>query len=47
MVFVVVGVRRKISMGGKRQHFADPFQVADDAMQMSVHETLYRLYTPH
>jgi len=26
--------------GGQRQHFANSYQVADDAMQMYVHETL-------
>jgi len=31
--------------GGQRQDFAYRFQVADDAMQMYVHETLYRFYT--
>jgi len=35
-----MGVRRNLSRG-KRQHFAYPFQVADDAMQMGVHKTLY------
>jgi len=35
--------------GEQRQHFADPCQVADNAMQMYVHETHYRFYTttPH
>jgi len=31
--------------GGQRQHFADASQVADDAVQTYVHETLYRFYT--
>jgi len=34
----------EIFPGGKRQHFADPCQVADDAIQMYVQETLYRFY---
>jgi len=40
-----MGVRRNFSRGGQRQHFANPCQVADDAMQMYVHETLNLLYT--
>jgi len=35
-----MGVRRNFSKGGKIRHFAYPFQVADDAMQMNVHKTL-------
>jgi len=31
--------------GNVRQHFTDPCQVADDAMQMYVQETFYRFYT--
>jgi len=44
-----MGVRRNFFRGGQRQHFPDPCQVADDAIQMYVHETLYRFYmtTPH
>jgi len=30
--------------GGQRQHFACTFQVADDAVQMDVHKTLYCFY---
>jgi len=40
-----MGVRRNFSRGEQRQHFVDPCQVADDAMQMYVHETLYHFYT--
>ena len=40
-----MGVRRNFSREEQRQHFADPCHVADDAMQMEVHETLYRFYT--
>ena len=29
---------------GQRPNFAYPFQVADDAMQMDIHETLYPFY---
>jgi len=29
---------------GQRPNFAYPFQVADDAMQMDVHKTLYYFY---
>jgi len=35
------GRPQKLFQGGKRQNFAYPFQVADDAMQMDVHKTLY------
>jgi len=31
----------EIFPGGKHQHFDNISQVADDAMQMYVHETLY------
>jgi len=31
--------------GGQRRNFAHPFQVANDAMQMDVHKTLYPFYT--
>jgi len=40
-----MGIRRNFFRGGQRQDFADPFQVADDAVQMHVHETLYQFYT--
>jgi len=39
-----MGVRRKFSRGGQHLHFADICHVADDAMQMEIHETLYRFY---
>jgi len=46
-----MGVCRKFSRGGQRQHFANPCQVADDAIQMYVHDTLNLFYitkkTPH
>jgi len=45
LMFADMGVRRNFSRGGQRQHFANPCQVADDAIQMYVHETLYRFYT--
>jgi len=31
--------------GTQRQHFAYPFQVADDAERMDVHKTLHVFYT--
>jgi len=34
-------VSRNFSRGGQRRYFADPFQVADDSMQMDVRKTLY------
>ena len=34
----------EIFPGGKRRHFAYPFQVADDAVRMDVHKTLYPSY---
>jgi len=37
---VIMRVRRKCSRREQRRHFAYPFQVADDAMQMDVHKTL-------
>jgi len=37
---VYVGVRRNF-FSGETSIFANPCQVADDAMQMDVHETLY------
>ena len=40
-----MGVRRKFSRRVQRRHFAYPFQVADDAMQMDVHEMIYTFYT--
>jgi len=39
-----MGVRRNFPRGGQHRHFACPFQVADDAMQMDVHETHYVFY---
>jgi len=38
-----MGVRRNFSRGQCR-NFAYPLQVADNAMQMDVHKTLYPLY---
>jgi len=35
----------EIFTGGQRQHFAKLSQVADDAMQMYVRETLFLYYT--
>ena len=35
-----------IFQGRQRQHFASPCQVADDAIQTYVHETLNLFYTP-
>jgi len=40
-----MGVRRNFSKWGQRRHFACPFQVADDAMQIDVHKTLFPFYT--
>jgi len=40
-----MGVRRYFSREGRIRHFAYPFQVANDAMQMDVHKTLYPFYT--
>ena len=40
-----MGVRRHFSKGVKRSYFACPFQFADDAMQMDVHEMLYPFKT--
>jgi len=42
---ITMVVRRKFSRGGQCQHFSHPFQVADDAMHMDVHKTLYPFYT--
>ena len=39
-----MGVRRNFSRGESR-HFAYPFQVVNDAVQMDVHKTLYPLNT--
>ena len=36
-----MGVRRNFSRVGQRRHFAYLFQVADDAIQMDVHKTLF------
>ena len=41
---VNMGARRKFSRGVKVDNL-HPFQVADDAMQMNVHKTLYAFYT--
>jgi len=40
-----MGVGRNFSRWGQCQHFANPCQVADNAMQMYVHETLNLFYT--
>jgi len=40
-----MGVRRNFSRGWQTRHFAYPFHVADDAMQMHVHTTLCPFYT--
>jgi len=40
-----MGVRRNFSRVGQRPNFADPFQVADDAMQMDVHKALHPFFT--
>jgi len=39
------GRPQKFFQGGKRQLFADPCQVSDDAMQMYFHETFCRFYS--
>jgi len=39
------GRPQKFFQGGQRQHFAGPCQVADDAMQMYVHETFQQFST--
>jgi len=39
-----MGIRRKFSRFWQRRYFAYPFQVANDAMRMNVHKTLYPLY---
>jgi len=39
------GRPQKFFQGGQSRQFAYPFQVADDAMQMDVHKTLYPFYT--
>ena len=36
----ITGVGRNFSRGRLRRHFAYPYSVADDAMQMDVHKTL-------
>jgi len=40
-----MGIRRNFSRGEQCRHFAYLFQIADDATQTDVHETLYPLYT--
>jgi len=42
---VAMGGSRNFSRRGKRRHFAYVFQVADVAMQMDIHKTLYCSYT--
>jgi len=42
---VSYGRLQKFFPGGQRRHFADPFQVAGDAMQMDVNKTLSTFYT--
>jgi len=37
----IQGVCRNFFQRGQRRNFAYPFQVADDAIQMDVHKTLY------
>ena len=44
-IYSVPWASAEIFPGGQRQHFAYPFQVADDAMQMDVHKTFYPFYT--
>jgi len=39
------GRPQKFFQGGQSRHFAYPFQVADDATQMNVHEALNPFYT--
>jgi len=39
------GRPQKLFLGSQRRHFADLFQVADVAMQMDVHKTIYSFYT--
>jgi len=40
-----MGVRMKFFQEGQSRNFAYPFQVADDAMQIDIHKTLYPFYT--
>jgi len=40
-----MGVRRNFFKGGQRRDFAYHFQVAEDAVQMNVHKTLYPFFT--
>ena len=42
----VHGHPQKFFQGGKRRNFVYPVQVADDAMQIDVHKTLYHFH-PH
>jgi len=39
------GVPVNLSRGGQRRNLAYPFQVADDAVHMDVHHTLYPFKT--
>ena len=39
------GRPQKFFQKGQRRHFAYPFQVADDAIQLDVHKTFYSFYT--
>jgi len=39
-----MGLRRNFSKGGGHVEIYYAFQVADDAMQMDVHKTLYPFY---
>jgi len=40
------GCSQDFFQGGQRRNFAYPFQVADDAMQVDVHKTLYPFCIP-
>jgi len=43
MLAVFMGICRKISRG-PHQHFAYPFQVADDAVHMDINKRLYSFH---
>ena len=45
MMKVTTWASADIFPGGQSRHFAYPFQVADDTMQMDVHKTLYPFNT--